>query len=272
MSQACWDYAIQAPLRSVKTSERLRYYLKSLEHPDVEIAIDAYGEFAGAPYSQLVEISSAFNRADLLKWLSDPITPPTRRGLYGLMLGLCGSRQDAESLEAIVLEQPEETRFGIDGMLAGYVLLTGEQGLQRIAEKKLSDLQTPTSEAYAVMQMLRFLWEYAPERVPRAQLIQAMRVLVDRPELASLAILDLARWKDWELTAMLTQRYGTESFSERDVKQAVIRFVMLAAEEQASPEGIVPTGGQISIARECLQTLRAKDPATVKYVERHTFD
>ena len=34
----------------------------------------------------------------LLKWMKDPNTRPTRYGLYGLMLGHCGKREDAKAI------------------------------------------------------------------------------------------------------------------------------------------------------------------------------
>ncbi|GIS58488.1 MAG: hypothetical protein CM1200mP2_07130 [Planctomycetaceae bacterium] len=38
-------------------------------------------------------------RAKVARWISDARTPPTRMGLYGLLLGLSGNQTDASPME-----------------------------------------------------------------------------------------------------------------------------------------------------------------------------
>lgn len=267
MSKECWDYVMKAPDRDKPMPERLRYYVQFLEHPDQEIGIDAYGEFAGAPYDDVVAIRDVLPRAKLRIWLTDPEITPSRRGLYGLMLGLCGTREDAKFIEPILLERQEFPRLGIDGMMAGYILLTGDSGFKTLTEAKLVQRDVITSETFAMLQTMRFLWQYAPKAVSRDQLIHAMRQLLDHPEFASFAIIDLARWRNWESVPLLTQRYGKGAYADRHIKESVIRFLILAAKEES--EEAAPS---VAAARTMLDQLRMTDSALVNAVERRAFD
>lgn len=267
MSRECWEYIIKAPSRDANTSERLKYYLNFLEHSDPEIAIDAYGEFAGSPYSALVAIKDRLPREKILGWLQNPETTPTRRGLYGLMLGLCGTDAEKRYLEEQVLLQTEDIRFGIDGMMAGYVLLAGDAGMKKLADIKLKDPATVSSEVFATMQLMRFLWEYTDGEVSKDLLKSSMRMLLNHPQYASLALVDLARWKDWEITSQIEKQYNTGIYADPYVKQSVIRFLLSASEDKTMPES-----AELKQAKAFLAKLRKEDPETVKTVERNAFD
>ena len=128
-------------------------------------------------------------------------------GLYGLLIGLSGTDEDAKILSKKILEKTEDFRLGIDGLMSGYLLLTGEKGLSVLDEHKLKNRDVPFSETYAAMQALRFMWKYSEGRIEKSRLRASMRILLDRPELADLVIADLARWKDWEVQDRLMALY-----------------------------------------------------------------
>ena len=93
------------------------------------IGDDAFGEFANAAYSDVVLLSKELPREKLRTWLTSNMVSPGRIGLYGMMLGLCGTDEDVKLLERKILEGTEDFRLGIDGVMGGYLLLTGEKGL-----------------------------------------------------------------------------------------------------------------------------------------------
>jgi hypothetical protein len=271
VSETSFQYMKQAPSKETATSERLKYFVKFLEYPDPLVATDAYAEFANAPYKDIAPLADSFPRDDLRKWLTDPNTPATRVGLYGLMLGLCGNDEDAQLLRQKITEPTEDFRLGIDGIMAGYLLLVGEDGLQLIEETKLKSADVPFSETYAGMQALRFLWTYAPERVEPEQLRGSMRVLLDRPDLADLVITDLARWQDWSITDRLMEIYHDDAYNIPSIKRAIVRFYLVA--ERAKTEDMEnPQPLETALkAKEYLATLRRDDPKTVQAAERFFF-
>lgn len=207
VTETSFNYVAQAPSPEVPTAKRLAYYVKFLEYPDQMIANDAYGEFANAPYADITQLSDDLPREKIRGWITNKDTPATRMGLYGLLIGLCGTSDDVNVLEAKILEKTEDFRLGIDGLMSGYLLLTGDKGMSVLDEHKLKNRDVPFSETYAAMQALRFMWKYAEGRIEKPRLRASMRILLDRPELADLVIADLARWKDWEIRDRLMSLY-----------------------------------------------------------------
>lgn len=271
VTETSFNYIVQAPSKETPTSQRLTYFMKFLEYPDPLIATDAYGEFANAPYEDIVPLADKLPRESLRKWLSDDQVTPTRIGLYGLLLGLCGKPEDAEFLKAKILQETDDFRLGIDGVMGGYLLLTGAEGLEVIGQSKLANRKVPFSETFAAMQSLRFMWTYGHNRIPADDLRNAMRLLLGRPNLADLVIVDLARWQDWSVMDRLMALYNEKEYDVPSIKRAVVRFMLIAEKDAPKTESSeVPP--HVLAARENLALLRKVDPETVKAAERYFFD
>jgi len=270
VTETAFNYMKQAPSRETAPSARLTYFLNFLEYPDPLIATDAYGEFANAAYKDVVPLRTQMDPAKLRKWISDPSVTPTRTGLYGMMLGLCGDKEtDGAFLKAKILEPTEDFRLGIDGVMGGYLLLTGAEGLDVIDETKLRNQDAPFSETFAAMQALRFLWTYSNETVPKKRLQQSMEVLLERPNLTDLVIVDLARWDDWDVMDRLMAIYGKDAYDVPSVKRAIVRFMLIAEKETWTGE---EEPAFIAKAKQNLAHFRETDPKTVKQAERYFFD
>lgn len=265
VTEDSFAYVKNSPKPDLPTKARLLYFLKFLEHPNPMVSTDAYGEFANAPYADITAISAEFPREELKTWLNDPQTSPSRLGLYGLMLGLCGKDNDALVLEKKIFEPTTEFRLGIDGIMGGYLLLTGEKGLALIEEKKLADKKVPFSETYSAMQALRFLWQYGDGEFKPERLRQSMRILLDRPELADLVIADLARWKDWSVQDRLMAMYGKDEYDIPSIKRAVVRYMLACSKDMMAAEKDV-TNATLHLA-----DLEARDPKTVSDAKRFFF-
>ena len=105
------------------------------------------------------------------------------------------------------VDEADKTRLGIDGIMGGYLLITGQKGLELLEESKIKNPEAPVSDVHALMSAFRFLWQYEPTLIPKDRLKAAVRMLLDRPEVADLAIADLARWKDWTIHDRLMEVY-----------------------------------------------------------------
>lgn len=284
VTETTYQYIVQAPSPESPMPKRLEYFLKFLEYPDQLVSNDAYGEFANAPYEDIVKIKEKMDRAKIAKWVANKETSPTRLGLYGLLLGLCGNEDDVKMMEAKIEEQTQDFRLGIDGLISGYLLLTGDKGLATIDKSKLSDKKAPFSETYAAMQALRFMWTYGNNRISKERLRQSMRELLDRPELADLVVADLARWEDWSVQDRLMKLYGQGEYSIPSIKRAIVRYLLTAAKVQppkadettkddpaatkSKPDELPASALQ---ARANLDKLKEIDPKTVKEAERFFF-
>ena len=270
VTETSFNYITQAPSKETPAAKRLTYFVKFLEFSDQIVADDAYGEFANAQYKDIVSVKDKFPREKLREWLANPQTVPSRLGLYGLMLGLGGTEADAEYLKGRLLEPVEGFRLGIDGMMGGYLLLAGDKGLDTLDEAKLRNKTVAFSETYATMQALRFMWTYGDDRISKDRLRQSMRIILARPELADLVIVDLGRWEDWSVSDRLMEMYGTEGYDIPSTKRAIVRFYLTA--EAAKPKDAKePFPAHVVSAQKHLKTLREKDPETVKAAEEFFY-
>jgi hypothetical protein len=158
-------------------------------------------------------------------------------------------------------------RLGIDGIMAGYLLLTGEKGLAVIDETKLVNRDAEFAETFAAMHALTFMWDHGNGRIGPERLRHSMRLLLDRPELADLVILSLTRWRDWSIRQRLRAMYDSEEFDIPSHKRAIVRYMLACTKDVAEVEGeAVPQ--HVLDGRKYLNELRAKDPKIVAEAER----
>lgn len=280
ITEPAFNYVAQAPLPEVATVRRLSYFVKFLEFPDQLVSNDAYAEFANAPYKDIAAVAPVLPRQKIRHWIVSPETSQTRLGLYGMLLGLCGNDDDAKVLAEKISEKTNNFRIGIDGMISGYLLLTGPAGLEHIDEWKFKDRTVPFSETYAAMMGLRFMWQYASGKIPNERLMQSMRLLLDRAELADLVIADLARWNDWSVQDRLMELYGKGDYNIPSIKRAIIRYLLAssqgkpaggAAQASSDPPQLAASPEVVDRGKKYIEDLRKRDPKTVKEAERFFF-
>lgn len=262
VSNSSYRYIVQAPSPEKPMALRLEYFLKFLEASDPLISKDAHDEFGYAAHGDIVKIKDKLDRVTIRQWITDTRTQPLRLTLYGRLLGLCGNADDAEMLRTRIGEYDHEFRFGLDGLISGYLLLTGAEGLEFIDEKKLKVKGAPFSETYAAMQALRFMWSHGNGRISEDRLRQSMRKLMDQPSFADLVIRDLANWKDWSVQERLMKLYGTGEYDMPPIKRAIVRFLFLM--EKSLPAD----SAAAQETRMNIEKLRVQDPTTVKQVEK----
>ncbi len=274
MSPVSFKYLKNAPGEEVPTTQRLVYFLNFLEHPDPVIAADAFSEFAIAPYREIAPLNHLMQPTKLREWLENPKEPAerfVRLGLFGLMLGLSGTEKDADFLKTLVVNPTEDYQFGIDGMTAGYLMLTGEEGLAILEKELLENPDIDRVRIFPIMEALRFVWSYEGDRFSKQKLRKSMRVIAKRPELADLAIIDLARWKDWDAMDEIVSLYGKGEYDVPAIKRAILRFLMTA--EKSSPrsaEGENPS--HVVKAQGFLKKIRELDPKTYQAAQRYFFE
>ncbi len=278
-----WAYQAKMPklvTEEKEQTQRLLYFVPYFEHADQMVANDAFAEFAAAPYSVIVPLKDQLPREKILQWLVDEKTPVNRIGFYGLMAGLCGTPEDAAVLEKKILVLDADFRLGIEGVMAGYLLLKGEDGLKVLEDAKMrskvamdkngKEINLPFSETYAVMQALRFMWTYEPDRIPKDRLKQSMHILLDRQELADLVITDLARWKDWSVQDRLVALYDDQEFAIPAIRRAIIRYLITCSQDKGpkNADGAQDTPEFALKAEQQLKVIEQKDPKTFADAKR----
>jgi len=279
VTENSWEYIRNCPAPEKdpeQRQKRLAWFLGYLEHPELLVSNDAYGEFAAAPYKIIRPLRDQMPREKLIQWVADSETSVTRIALYGMMLGLCGTKDDAVVLEKKIMTVDSDFRLGLEGIMSGYLMLTGEEGLEKLEDAKIRnefyttesgvEKKLPFSETYATVNTLRFMKKHEPGHIPIERLAGAMYLLLDRPELSDLIIADLARWKDWSVQSRLMGMFDQEEYQIPSIKRAIVRY-MLACEKagKKDPEQYAQVAAS---AVENLKILEEKDARIFRDAKR----
>ncbi|MBL8830533.1 MAG: hypothetical protein JNM18_26400 [Planctomycetaceae bacterium] len=228
VDEASLAYFARSPSLRTAASERLGYFLPFLEHANATIAQDAYAEFGRAPYDAVAAVADKFPLDAFRRHLVDPAVSGDRKGFYGLALGLAPRDADraenAKLLHRLICEPASDFRAGFDGMLGGYLLLTGETGLQQIEQRFLIPSNAARGDVLHVITALRFYHEYG-KQIPAARLAQALGWLVERPEYAATVIVDLARWEAWRFQPQIAALWDHAGFAEPPIRRAIVGYL-----------------------------------------------
>ncbi|QDV27521.1 hypothetical protein Q31a_59100 [Aureliella helgolandensis] len=248
VSDLALDYIRAIPALPEASVERLNFYLKYLEHEESLLARDAYDEFASAPYPELKQLKDSLNRPQLLEWIKDTGLPPDRKRLYLVMLGIAGEPADADLLEGMLRSDDANQRAGLDAMIACYATLKGADGLKLIDELFLSNKKSQYADTYAAIMALRFHGTDGGV-LPKKRVLESMRLILDRPELADLVIPDLARWEDWTQVDRMVNLFKSADDKSSWVRVPVINYLRACPLPEAAKE---------------LEALKELDPAAFK--------
>ena len=250
------DYLEEARnLQSAPTKKRLEFYFKHLEDEDLFISSDAYMEFGNAAYPEVKEIAKSLPADTILKWLKDPNTAPSRYGLYGMLLGHCGKAEHATVLKKLIADPDNAYSLGLDGMLAGYVLLDPKAGWDLLAGIA-TDRKKEFSTRYAALRTVRFFHDHIPDVIAADKVLGTMKVLCEHDDIADIAIDDLRRWKQWDQTEFVLGLAGRETHSDPLPKRAILKFALVSARAGGSKP-----------AAEYVETVRKAKPQMVKDAE-----
>ncbi len=203
---------------------RLAFFRDYLEDEETMLARDAYDEFAIAPYQAVRQLEDQMDRQRLVEWIKEPEMPADRKRLYLTMLGVCGSEQDLPMLESMLRSEQKSTRSGLDALIACYLTLAGEDGLELVDELFLANKKSPYADTYAAIMAIRFHGTEG-EAIPRSALLPSLHLVLDRTDLADLVIPDLARWGDWSQIDRLVQLFASADEDNNWVRVPVVNYL-----------------------------------------------
>ena len=236
---------------------RLRYFFDYLESPDLTISSDAYGEFALADYKELRDLSPSLPAPLILKWLKDPNTRGSRFGLYGLMLGHCGKPSDAKAIRELLDDKDRSYTSGLDGVATGYIMLDPKEGWDYLL-KLIKDPSKDFSVKYAALKTARFFWEFRDDKIPKPQVLEAIKLLMENSDIADMPMEDLRKWKVWELTPLVLSYANRPSHNTIPIiNRAILKFAIAAFFDD--PKN--------TAAGEFIKTAREKDAKKVELLE-----
>lgn len=233
-------------------STRLAYFFKYLDATEVDVAQDAFMEFAAADYKDFRPLAEKLAPGKIAHWLQDDNTPVSRFGLYGSMLGHCGKKEHADTLRKILDDSNKRLLSGVDGILAGYIMLQPKEGW-KLLRGMMDDRSKDFMQRYAALRTARFFWEFRPDVIGKKEVISTVTLLIDQDDIADLAIEDLRKWESWDLTERVLSLFDKKSHDVPIVRRAIMRFA-LSAKDQPKAAAFV-------------QLMRQKDSDWVKDIE-----
>jgi len=258
-----WEYLRTMRDLPPKGHERLLVALKYLEDQEEMLRRDSYDEFARAPFDVVKKLGPQLDPQYLLKQVSAPVNVPnpanglTNRAqivrLYCTLLGVCGTAEHTKPLETILRSGDPQYTPALDAMIAAYLRLAGADGLPLMEELFLTS-QRPEdgSKSNAAINALRFHGQ-EPDIIPRARVVELLRKLLDRPQLAARVLADLARWsekpEDWKDVDRVAQLFEQAKGDTLWTRDPAVGYLMACP----LPE-----------AKAHLERLAKIDPAAVK--------
>lgn len=230
------SYYLKAPDLRRPATEQLNYYVRYLEASPAEIADDVYRQFGRASFNDVAQLADKLPMASLRSWLVDAAIPEDRRGFYGMALGLARDevtrRENQTLLQRLIVMPANDYRAGFDGVLAGYLLLAGQAGLDELAARYVANSDARPGDVFHLLTAIRFYQEYGHD-IPPAKLAAAIAPLVERPQFATAVMADLARWHAWDALPRVARWLETDQKVEPDVERAAVAYLLASNNDDA---------------------------------------
>jgi len=204
---------------------RLKYFFDYLEDKDAIVSADAFKEFGLADYKEYRIVAEKLPAETIARWLRDQNTSPTRFGLYASMLGHCGTAEHARLLSGLLDDGQRRLTSGMDGVMAGYVMLNPKEGWAYISGI-MRDAKLDFGIRYAALRAARFFHDFRPDLVGPSDLTAAVVGLLDQKDIADLAVEDLRKWECWGVADRVLGLYGRESHNVPIIRRAILRYAL----------------------------------------------
>lgn len=212
------------------TTAKLLYFFKHFDSPDWAIAGDAFQEFSNAEYKDVRAAAVKMDPDHILKMLKDPNTSIARLGLLGLLLGHCGKGDThGKALREMIDDPKVKQATGLDGLLAGYILLNPKDGLAFVASL-IKDTKEDFLIRYAALRSMRFFWEYRDDVLKKASIVDTIQPLLNQSDIADLAVEDLRKWTQWDLAPKVLALFDKETHDIPIVQRSIIKFALAGQE------------------------------------------
>jgi hypothetical protein len=241
-------------LKDKPTGERLRFFFDYLNDSDASIATDAFMEFGNADYKDMRPVAEKLPADLIVGWLRDPGLALSRLGLFASILGHCGKPADAQLLKEILEDPKRRFSGGVDGVLAGLIMLDPKEGWKYLADL-VNDSKKDFLIRHAALRTARFFWEYRPDVVDRKQVAATIAAMIDQPDIADMAIEDLRKWSCWAPASKVLGLLKNKEFDTLLIRRSIVRY-MLRCPPTECPEAASFISGE-----------RKRDPQYVKDIE-----
>lgn len=231
------EYIKAAPAPELPPSQRLPYFVRHINSKNEEIWLDATYEL---------------ELADLKHFTT---------------MGPSEIAEFETFVETAFAAEPM-AQFRLEKVLTVYLFAKGTPGLDFIEETIIRDERRAFEIVYAVIKALRTARAHELSTIDKERLKRSMRLMLDRPDIADLAIADLARWKDWEVVDKIKTIYDSAGPKEEWLRRTATGYFLACAESfPADQTSDVPR--HVAAARRYLITIKSEKPQIYNRAVRH---
>lgn len=224
---------------------------KFLESADLETSGDAFLEFGLCDYKDFRPVAEKLPADRIAGWLKDPKTPPSRIGLYGSMLGHCGTDREVPILQLMIENANPKYANGLDGLLVGYAMLKPNDGWTHLRQA-VADETREFLLRWQAFRAARFFVDFRPDLVSKAMVAETLANLLDQKDFADVAIEELRKWGYWKYAERVIELSERSSHDLPIIRRAILRYALSC-----------PTSASASAAR-FVEEMKKKDPELVK--------
>jgi hypothetical protein len=225
-------------LKDKDVPAKLAFFFKNFDSADWAISGDAFQEFSNAEYKDVRVAAAKMDPDHIMKMLKDPSTSIARYGLLGLLIGHCGKPTHGDALKQFIDDPKVKQATGLDGLLAGYVLLDPKGGLTYVGSI-IKDTREDFLVRYAALRCLRFFWEYRDDVLKKSAIVDGLLPLLEQPDIVDLAVEDLRKWGQWELAPKILPLFDKKSHDIPIVHRSIIKFALAAPVENKDCSGFI---------------------------------
>ena len=222
-------YLAELPATDVALDERIAYAVAHWDHDDPAIAQDAFAAIGALSASQLSQHAKLLPRAELADLIKSPATPSDHVGFFAYLLGLAGTSEDANVIRQRLDSELEGLAAGVPGLVAGYLLLTGSQGLAELEGNFLLAGRGSPFVVAAFFEALQTLAREHPDQFSTERFYEAACCGLNREDSADLAISFLAHQRAWHMLPRVAERLDSRDPDidrRRAVRIAAVRFLI----------------------------------------------
>ena len=123
-------------------------------------------------------------------------------------------------------------------------MLAGTSGLQHVEQRLLANPQARVGDVRHAATALRFMHEFGAAVIPTVEITRATRQLLARPDLAAAAIVDLARWEDWESLLAVAALFDEKAYADAATSRAIVGYLSVCPRRRRGRGiGAIPAAG-----------------------------
>jgi len=203
ISEDAFDYAVAAPQASAPIAERVAYFSRYLTSSDRQSAGDAALELAAMPYRKLVAAKHCLPQdaqQQCRRLVADVNITENERVAAARLISVFGTQEDGLLLESLAFADGSKTGFAgraLKEFTVAYLLLRGARGVDKLGEWLRADSSDLQHDDAAILEAILTVAGDFPDRIPRAKLVEPVRLLLERPDRFRFATEILAGWASW---------------------------------------------------------------------------